>query len=150
MVGEARTYKTESRMIRIELESKTEFKTERLTLAEEETKAGESRKTEGLKQVEGEVEIEEGAKDLNFGGISRSSKDAGDALEVCCDQLTEPFMFCLVLLLSIVRREEAAIHKIIYERLVSDIYRKWLVRKAWEKGKRRRGKRDVMYMFVCV
>ena len=81
-------------------------KTERLTLAEEATKAGESRKTEGLKQVEGEIETEEGAKDLKF-GISRSSKDADDLR----DQLAEPLMFCLVVLLSIGRREEAAIHK---------------------------------------
>lgn len=60
---------------------------------------------------EGEIEMEEGAKDLNF-GISRSSKDEVDVLPFCCDQLaTEPFMFCLVLLLSIVRKEEAAIRK---------------------------------------
>ena len=51
---------------------------------------------------DGEIEIEGGAKDLNFGGISRSSREAVDDLP---DQLAEPFMFCLVLLLSIVRRD---------------------------------------------
>lgn len=78
---------------------------------------------------EGEIEIEEGAKDLNF-GISSPSKDVVDVLPVCCFQLAEPLMSCLVLLLSIVRREEAAIRKwkfsFSYERPTSDIYSKSL------------------------
>lgn len=108
------------------------------TLAEEETKAGESRKREGLKQVEGEtregeIEIEEGAKDLNF-GISRSSKEEVDVLPDCCDQLAEPFMFCLVLLLSIVRKE-AAIRK-MEVCFIKDQFQIYIERRgAWRRRK---------------
>ena len=100
---------------------------------------------------EGEIEIEEGAKDLNFGGISRSSRDAAD--DLIPDQLAEPFMFCLILLLSIVRREEAAIQKgevfLFYEDRFKIFIESW---RPWRRGQRRKKKRrDVMVleMFLC-
>lgn len=94
---------------------------------------------------DGEIEIEEGAKDLNFGGISRSSREAVDDLP---DQLAEPFMFCLVLLLSIVRRDEAAIQQketetflLSYERPLRYLYK---VGELGEEGKEEKKRKEEM------
>lgn len=94
---------------------------------------------------EGEVELKEGAKDLNF-GISRSSKDDVDVLPVCCDQLAEPLMFCLVLLLSIVRKEEAAIRKWkFFLCLMKDQFKIYIesLGELGEGGRRRRRKKEM-------